>query len=250
MTCQSWREAIVEIARGREVGAGTPAAVETHVAACDACAALLAREQHVTISLKALAAASSGEIPSEELRRRLVAAFRAGQQAPQPARHWRWRQWAAAAATLAAVVVWGLQDDRRYSPRIPDQSVAGPPQQPAAASPAPREAAPVPDRGTESESSSRPARTALRKPPRRAAAAPRAVNPEGFVPLPAAAGLPDFESGAIVRMELPVTMLPAYGVDLGQQLVREQDVSVEADLLVGQDGQPRAIRLVSPGSSR
>jgi hypothetical protein len=107
----------------------------------------------------------------------------------------------------------------------------------------------VPDRGTEPESSGRPAGTGLRKPPRRAAATPRAITPEGFVLLPAAAGLPDFESGAIVRMELPVTMLPAYGVDLGEQLVHEQDASVEADLLVGQDGQPRAIRLVSPGSS-
>lgn len=247
MSCQNWRDAIVEIARGREVGAGTQAAVETHVDACDACSALLTREQHVTIRLKALAAASSGEMPSDDLRRRLMTAFRAEQRSPEPARHWPWRQWAAAAATLAAVVVWGLQDDRRYSPRIPDQPVAGPPQQPAAASPVPREAAPVPDRGGDPEPRSRPG-TAVRRPPRRAAATPP-INPEGFVLLPAAAGLPDFESGAIVRMELPVTMLPAYGVDLGPQLVQERDASVEADLLVGQDGQPRAIRLVSPGSS-
>ena len=60
MSCHSWRDAIVEMSRGREVGAGTQAAVETHIDSCDACAALLTREQHVTIRLRALAASSSG----------------------------------------------------------------------------------------------------------------------------------------------------------------------------------------------
>jgi hypothetical protein len=70
------------------------------------------------------------------------------------------------------------------------------------------------------------------------------------VQLPAAAGLPAFESGQIVRVEIPVTSLPMYGVDILPDAVNRP---VRADLLVGQDGLPRAIRLirtVAVGTSR
>ena len=81
----------------------------------------------------------------------------------------------------------------------------------------------------------RPHRTVRSRPSRFVAA-------EGFVMLPAAANLPPFESGEIVRMELPVTSLPAYGLEIAPDARRR---AVEADLLVGQDGQARAIRLVN-----
>jgi hypothetical protein len=61
------------------------------------------------------------------------------------------------------------------------------------------------------------------------------------VELPAAARLPRFESGVIVRVELDVTSLPAYGFPIMPDSTRRP---VAADVLVGQDGQPRAIRLV------
>jgi hypothetical protein len=38
------------------------------------------------------------------------------------------------------------------------------------------------------------------------------VQAVGFVPMPSAAGLPDFESGEIVRMGIEVTALPNYGL--------------------------------------
>ena len=71
------------------------------------------------------------------------------------------------------------------------------------------------------------------------------VRPSGFVALPGTAGLPQFESGTIVRIELPVASLPAYGIDISPA---SDDQPVEADVLVGQDGEPRAIRLVSTSS--
>jgi hypothetical protein len=74
-----------------------------------------------------------------------------------------------------------------------------------------------------------------------------AASLTGFVPLPGAAGLPDFESGRIVRVELPLASLPAYGVDMVPDAARSE---IEADLLVGQDGQPRAIRIVTQEQSR
>lgn len=67
------------------------------------------------------------------------------------------------------------------------------------------------------------------------------VRPNGFVELPWTADLPAFESGEIVRVEVPVASLPAYGFDISRGATR----SVEADVLVGQDGLARAMRLVT-----
>jgi hypothetical protein len=69
-----------------------------------------------------------------------------------------------------------------------------------------------------------------------------AVQQAGFLQIPGTAYLPPMESGTIVRVELPVTALPSYGI----QIVPEMHTgSVDADLLVAQDGLPRGIRLVN-----
>ena len=78
------------------------------------------------------------------------------------------------------------------------------------------------------------------------AGAPRAVAPLAtteFVVWPGAAELPRFESGHLMRMELPVSALPALGL---APPASRAVVVVQADVLVGQDGFPRAVRL-SPG---
>lgn len=65
------------------------------------------------------------------------------------------------------------------------------------------------------------------------------IVPAGFVSLPGTASLPPFESGAIVRIALPVAALPAYGLQIGPDFESER---IDVDLLVAQDGIPRAIR--------
>ena len=75
----------------------------------------------------------------------------------------------------------------------------------------------------------------------RKAATARVVRPDGFIELPWTAGLPAFESGEIVRVEVPVASLPGYGFDISRGTSR----NIEADVLVGQDGLARAMRLVS-----
>jgi hypothetical protein len=62
-----------------------------------------------------------------------------------------------------------------------------------------------------------------------------------------AAGLPQFESGVIVRVALPAAALPSYGIDISPA---SSDRPVEADVLVGQDGVARAIRLVNTSRSQ
>jgi hypothetical protein len=64
------------------------------------------------------------------------------------------------------------------------------------------------------------------------------------VPLPLAAALPDFESGEIVRLGIPVGSLPAYGLEIPPD-APPGPAAIQADLLIGQDGLPRAIRLVT-----
>jgi hypothetical protein len=67
----------------------------------------------------------------------------------------------------------------------------------------------------------------------------------GFQPLPLAAWLPDFDSGEIVRTKIAVNALPVYGVRISPDAAA---AAVTVDFLVGQDGQPRMIRLVEEDS--
>ena len=71
MTCQTLREAIVDVARGVEIGEGTLAAVECHVEHCASCVALMARERQLSLGLRALAESTSVEGVPEAMGRRL-----------------------------------------------------------------------------------------------------------------------------------------------------------------------------------
>lgn len=64
--------------------------------------------------------------------------------------------------------------------------------------------------------------------------------PSDFVIVPGAAALPPMESGELIRMDVPVSLLPALGVAPPAGSVAQ----VKADVIVAQDGLPRAVRLV------
>ena len=71
------------------------------------------------------------------------------------------------------------------------------------------------------------------------AASVSADDTGGFVPWPGASTLPRFESGALMRIDVPVSALPVLGF-----APPSRGASVQADVIVGQDGMARAIRLV------
>jgi Putative zinc-finger len=72
------------------------------------------------------------------------------------------------------------------------------------------------------------------------ASAPVAVLPATeFVPWPGASSLPRFESGQLMRMDLPASVV----LSLGLVPPASQTGVVRADVLVGQDGYARAVRL-------
>jgi hypothetical protein len=158
-----------------------------------------------------------------------------------PAERERWRRrWFAAAAALILVAagmgIW------RHGRDVTENSVTVISRQPSVAAPSQRVSAET-ARTVDPAAVMPGARPSVRAAKGRRAAP--VLRPSGFVPLPEAAGLPPFESGAIVRVEVPVGSLPAYGVDISPA---SDGQPVEADLLVGQDGQARAIRVVTNSS--
>jgi hypothetical protein len=62
-----------------------------------------------------------------------------------------------------------------------------------------------------------------------------------FVIVPGAASLPPMESGTLVRLDLPLSVLPSLGVIPPAT----GHTTVKADLVIGQDGLTRAVRLVN-----
>jgi hypothetical protein len=76
---------------------------------------------------------------------------------------------------------------------------------------------------------------------------PGPIHPEGFVEIPGASTLPPMESGSIVRVALPVTVLPQYGLAILPDVAGD---TVLAELLIAQDGLPRMIRLAHDDSTR
>ena len=62
-----------------------------------------------------------------------------------------------------------------------------------------------------------------------------------FYPLPEAEALPALENAMVVRVQLPVSSLQLMGFPVTEE---RADASVQADLLLGQDGLARGVRLV------
>ena len=204
------------------------------------------------------ALARSAEMRPERaarIERELLDAFaehHAAQALARPTRaHARGWAWLAVAAALVAIAA-GIESRRAWRGdtdvtlnRVTAQARPPVPASGSVASAGSGSAAPSTSVAPPTPTSRTFISSSLVSPVRRRPAESHVVRPSGFVALPGTAGLPQFESGTIVRIELPVASLPAYGVDISPAA---DDLPVEADVLVGQDGQPRAIRLVTNSS--
>ncbi len=245
MTCRECQDLMLEVARDR-AAPFVRQTVLAHTEFCSACGTCLDRERALTAGLRAVALEGASSSPSADLESRLLKAFESHHGDRGPMQYMdapgtrtlprRWLPVAAAVALCAAGLTWWLtrSEDVPAPPPViaAVQKLAQPIQVPAP----PTQVVDVvrPDRMAAGHSA-RPARHASRP------AVSPPIQPVGFVPIPSAAGLPEFESGQIVRLGIPVTALPNYGVEIPPGSVS----AIQADLLVGQDGQPRAIRLVN-----
>ena len=238
MSCDLHAGTIADLARDVVIHRDVAAAARAHLAECSACAAHFQHQRALTADLRRLAASAAAAKPSADVKRRLLGAFAAADRAnpaargnvarrvPPLVRQPRYPRLVAAVVLAAVGLGWWWTLEKRAPVQQPPVISAGP-QLPAAAPAASVTEAP---------------RGALARP--RGARRARPIAPSAvaeFVGVPGAGALPELESGRIVRVDLPLAALPAYGVDIAATSGQAQ---VAAELLVGQDGHTRAIRLV------
>ena len=252
MTCRECQDLSLEVAR-RRAAPVVAEQVRAHVSNCVRCASCLASQTALSEGLRALAA-SSQTASGAQLEQQLAARFAQMHGAPASAKGLAAARgveglvsrvlassvWIAVAASVLLVAGIGAWWMATVKPGAAETATG-----PSLVQQAPNDERPVP-RPPAVMVAPRVATPAAMGRDAKAGAPPEPVQPAGFVPLPIAAGLPDFESGEIVRLELPVTSLPGFGVEMPSAAGAR---SVQADLLIGQDGQPRAIRLVTASSN-
>jgi hypothetical protein len=189
-------------------------------------------EQELVTALKRMA--RDTEVPPADPRSEeaLLVAFDAAweQRRRAPGRS-RWYAPAAALA-LAAAIAWMIVRTPARMTLLPSTSTAATETRAAESVPSP-----APILRTEAP--------AVAKAPRPHRARPRAARvappePVEFVAWPGATGLPAFESGYLMRVDMPASIV----LSLGLVPHLPQATFVQADVLVGQDRLPRAVRLV------
>jgi hypothetical protein len=161
-----------------------------------------------------------------------------------PPKPWRrrsgGRSWLriAAAVVLVAGVLWAWQMKRPVG--LPERTLVE--SQSDRSTPTAAVGIEKPGQPAESSQRDKALDTRRSRPAKNTARKANVVTPSGFVALPWSAGLPAFESGEIVRMDLPTAALPTYGIDISPGA---SSGWVQTDVLIGQDGFARAIRLVT-----
>jgi type II secretory pathway pseudopilin PulG len=199
-----------------------------HAEVCLACAGRLAEAEFLTGALRQLASASCPSQASSELESVLVTRFR---QAKSPAR-WRperrrWKAVALAAVVLIAIlggmVLWKLNGPREAA----------------------RRSALMPATGSQAariQTQSLPGQAARRQvpPPNRAEQGNEPDEEASFIPLPYGVGMAPLTEAEVIRVEIPSGALEQAGLPA----TTTASQPVVADVLIGEDGVPRAIRIV------
>ena len=230
MSCHDIEPLIIDFARGAKSDRVDEEALNRHLLGCPSCTGLIERERAMSAALRRLAESIDEPAPNPAQEEALLAIFDQNRVGSTP--HAQAPLWMGA---IAATVILGTVATLfvRLPSRVPQAIDPGGP--PAAVSAA---------------SSAMPSSPALAasgdERPNRTLPAPRVLEESGdpatadFVIWPGAAAWPPFESGELVRVTLPLDALPALGV----VPPAAAEAVVQADVLVGQDGFARAIRLV------
>jgi hypothetical protein len=270
MTCDECQAIIIDIARGAEVDRALRDEARRHAALCPRCGEQQQEQQWLTGQLRALASAEASHDAPERVEIAVLAAWRAAQQGPATtpgavatatamtprAEAGTRKAWllpsvalaGLAAAAMAMMFVWpstvatprgGNIATNMGTRAALDSNKQG--REVGAQAPAEADEA-------EDEASATPARNATQPPagmtPSRArveAVLARATTETEFLPLPYVEPLRSTEARHIVRVsmtsgdEMILGMLPAD---------RRSGQPFEADVLVGEDGIARAIRVV------
>lgn len=273
MNCQNFESVVYDLARQQMMEANLRDSALLHTDECELCAVRLAEERALTQVLHAVASEMTGVEAPGRVEAELLAAFR-GNKSIQPKRsaNYNGRYWATAAAAVLLIVVGiaAMSMRSRWSPVATGNPSVTPSQANTAgntngmAKPSvsidERAPAGLSAQGTISTSRN-PKRNANSLSTRLSSVDNRskrnvlAVDSDStvaanygrneiatdFMPVAYASPMNLEDGGQVMRVELPRSSLAGFGLPVNMELVNER---VKADVLVGPDGQARAIRFV------
>jgi hypothetical protein len=262
MNCREFENLVNDLARVKALNAEARKSGLAHADICERCASRLMDERALSVGLKSLAASDDRKIAPDNVEAALLAAFRA--QSPQlVANHsvirsgswslWAWprltwSRWALAAAAL--LIAFGF---------VVYRAVQNEPQKEVVAR---TEKTPTPQPSVEREDQPRKVVEEIVRPEPRAARPRRGKQPQpdrifirdsitayaddteymtDFFPLSYGADQKPMDKGEVIRVQMPRSALARFGLPVN---VERADVTIKADLLVGEDGLAHAIRFV------
>lgn len=224
MTCAEFDTIVHDLARPDALDKPAAVIAKFHAQTCERCAARLAEAQVLVGALEAVAQDSADLEAPAHFEPALVAAFREHRRGIERKQHrqrrarLRWLEWsalAAAAAVLLAMGAWNFSRPRINGTKTNSSAIVKSPVNSSASGPS-QQAEPVETATLEDPNSD-------------------------FVPVPYGEGLSADDSELVVRVSLTRDALGSLGYPVDE--VHAGDV-IQADLLVGEDGLPRAVRLV------
>jgi hypothetical protein len=229
MTCREFDEVAHEFVRMELLDVSLREAVIEHAAHCDNCAVRLGEAgelAEVTLatagSLRQLQAPPNVEVA-------LLSTFRA-QRRNRHSVLWRTFEWAAAgaAAVLLAAGVWISSTRSKVQPSpVPKKNVTSQSKQPLDATGPGSSQLAAPAQGIELETLN--------------VSTGGTYSVSDFVPVPFTDGIGPEDLGMVVRVQLTRASLAELGYPVAQ--APDEDL-IRADVLVGEDGWPRGVRIV------
>lgn len=224
MNCEGFAKVVHEVAReDTRAGRKTLSAAEAisarfHAETCEACAARLNEARAVVSGLKIIAENATNNEARPYVEMAVLDAFREHQRMQERVQcrrgraRLRWAEWitvSAAAAVLLAVGAWKFSHWHAagMGPRVSSVMASNV------------------NAGAEQAADSQA----------------RAAQDSDFVPLPYGEDFSADDAGVVVRVSMSRSALESLGYPVAEG--NSQDV-VQADLIVGEDGWPRAVRLV------
>jgi hypothetical protein len=229
MNCTEFESVVVDIARGVLMEAATRREGLAHATGCERCG----RRRALSGLLAAAVAEDAGRTASAAVEQALLSAFREREFVGRPRRRVLWL--GVAAAAVAALLMVPVTVQKPHAPQI----VNVPTLMPAPAVEPTKIIAPV--------------YRETRKPVVRTL---RAMRPKAPIPKPQSARedrevVTDFipviydpepvDHGRMVRVRLPRSALAAFGLPMNEQRAEE---TIQADVVLGEDGLARAVRFV------
>ena len=208
MSCPEYKTEIIEASRYGGIGGR----LRLHLDSCECCSNFLDEQMAVTDAVRTLG--GPHEIPAPAgLERHLLNEFDAAWPAKSRAWKWAWAPLLAAAAML--LLFW------QHPKPVPPMA--------RISKPAPAVAAPAEARAPAAIS-----RHAKKRP------APAVSDP--FIPIPYTMPLAPYERAQVMQVDMPVAELIAAGLPIS---ATDQGALARADVLVGDDGRARAVRVIS-----